>query len=114
VSAGIAVAPGERFTIRFTTVQTTGIAAVSLTEGSNIVARAMGDKVTFTTGADQLTIGNNGAQGDYEIELPQQASWVEIVVAEQRLFLKQGARVITEGPVDSRDRYTIPLTGLQD
>lgn len=109
-SAGIAVAPGQRYTIHFTAVQPAGSAVVSLTEGADITVRAMNEAVTFTTGVDRLTIANRGAQADYEIELPQDAPWVEIRVAGERLLLKQSDRVITDVPADARGRYVVPLS----
>ena len=109
-AAGIAVEPSERFTIVFGTEQTRGIAAVSLIDGSNIVARRLNGSATFTTDIDYLTIEDGGSTADYEIELPRNAPWVQIRAGGRRLLLKDGPRVITDAPVDARGRYLLPLS----
>jgi len=116
-TAGVAVEPSQRFTILIqhvereaTTEQAGGTAAVSLTDGSNIVARALNGTGTFTTYFDQLTIEPGGPSADYEIELPQSAAWVEIRAGQRRLLLKEGSRITTDAPVDARGRYLLPLT----
>jgi hypothetical protein len=109
VTAGIAVAPGPRLAIRFAAPQAAGTAAVSLGDGPEVVARALGGGVTFTTEVDRLTVENRGATADYEIELPRGAWWVEIRVGERRLLLKDGDRVVTDAPKDRRGRYVLHL-----
>jgi hypothetical protein len=108
--AGIAVEPGAQFTILFTETQSEGRVAVSLTDGPNIVARALSGSVTFTTDVDRLTIGNSGARTDYEIELPVAAARVEILIGERRHFLKRGEEIVTNAPTDSLGRHLLPLT----
>lgn len=108
-SAGVAVEPGARFTIGFGAEQERGIAAVSLTDGSSIVARRLAGTATFTAGVDHLAIENAGSTADYEIELPQSAAWVEIRLGARRLLLKDGARIVTDAPVDAGGRYLLPL-----
>jgi len=107
--AGVAVEPSARFTITFGAEQERGIAAVSLTDGSSIVARRLAGTATFTTGVDHLTIENGGSTADYEIELPRSAPWVEIRIGARRVLLKEGPRVITDALVDARGRYLLPL-----
>jgi hypothetical protein len=108
-TAGVAVEPSQRFTILFQTEQAGGTAAVSLTDGANIVARALSGTATFTTYIDQLTIERGGPSADYEIELPQSAAWVEIRAGQRRLLLKEGSRITTDASVDARGRYLLPL-----
>jgi hypothetical protein len=110
VTSGIAVVPGERFAIRFAAGQSAGIARVSLTSEPNIAVRASNAAVTFTTEADRLTIDNSGSMADYEIELPHDAPWVEILVGERRLFLKDGQRIVTAAATDARGRYLLSLS----
>ena len=107
--AGIAVEPSERFTIVFGTPQIRGAVAVSLTEGSRIVARRLSGTATFTTGADYLTIENGGSTADYEVELPRSTPWVEIRLGARRLLLKDGTHVVTDAPVDAGGRYLLAL-----
>src|SRR5687767_2402272 len=91
-TAGLVVAPGSRFTIRFAAEQAAGRATVRLSNGAHIVARALHGAATFTTDVDRLGIENRGSTADYEIELPRGAPWVEIQVEGRRLFLKEGPR----------------------
>jgi anti-sigma factor RsiW len=107
--SGIAVAPGRRFTIAFTSDQPSGAATVRLTDGSNIVVRAVNGGAVFRTDTGRLTISNNRSVADYEIDLPRTAPWVEILVARRRLFLKNGARVVGEMSTVDDDRYSMPL-----
>lgn len=109
VTAGIAVTPGERFSIRFRAAQAVGRITVSVAEGPNIVLRAVNGVVTFTTDVDRLTVANEGATADYEVELPRAAPWVEIQVGERRLILKQGSRLVTDATADSGGRYVVPV-----
>jgi len=111
--AGVAVQPGERFTIGFEAEQERGTVAVSLTDGATVVARRLAGSATFTTGVDHLAIANGGSSADYEIELPRSAPWVEIRIGARRLLLKEGPRVITDAPVDARGRYLVPLTSAR-
>ncbi len=108
--SGIAVLPSPRFSIRFETVQTRGIAAVTLTAGPHIVVRTVNGTATFSTDVDQLTIDNRGSTADYEIELPNDAPRVEIAVGNRRLLLKEGASLDAEGTPDRQGRYLLPLS----
>ena len=109
-SAGIAVAPSERFVIHFATTQAEGAVAVSLTDGPEITARALNGTATFTSDIDRLTIENGGSTADFQIDVPHDARWVEIRVGLRRLLLKRGDSIITDTKPDTRGRYILPLT----
>lgn len=109
-SAGIAVAPSERFVIHFESAQPRGVAAVSLTDGTDITARASSGAATFTSDIDRLTIENGGSTADYEIDIPRDAPWVEIRVGSRRLLLERAGRVVSDVRADARGRYILPLT----
>jgi hypothetical protein len=108
-SSGIAVAPGERFAIRFAASQSEGVVAVSLTEEDEVVARALGAKVTFTTDVSRLIIENFSSAASYEIELPKKAPWIEIEVGQRRLLLKDGPQIVGHGTQDALGRYVLSL-----
>lgn len=108
-ASGIAMVPGESFTIRFAAAQPKGSVTVSLVTGHDIVARALNARVAFTTDIDRITIENSGAEADYEIELPHEAPRVEILVGERRLLLKEADRVTTDAPADPQARYRLSL-----
>jgi hypothetical protein len=109
-TSGIAVAPGERFTIRFAAAQPEGRAAVTLAAGPDVTVRAAGGTVNFTTDVDRLVIENAGARADYEIEIPKDAPWVEILVDDRRVLLKEGERIVTDAPADAQARYLLPVS----
>jgi hypothetical protein len=108
--AGIAVAPGDRLTIAFAGDQSGGTATVSLTDGADVVVRALGGTTTFTSEVDRLSIEHRGAPGRFEILIPRGAPSVEIRVGGRRSFLTEGSRVETEYPRDAQGRYLVPLS----
>jgi hypothetical protein len=107
--AGIAVKPGDRFTIAFAEPQARGVATVWLVEGSDVVVRARNGSATFTSGAAGLTVNNRGSLADYEIELPRAAPHIEIRAGSRRLLLKDGSRIVAGAPADSLGRYRLDL-----
>ena len=108
--AGIAVAPGDRLTIAFAGEQSGGTATVSLTDGSDVVVRALGGTTTFTSEVNHLSIEHRGAPGRFEIQIPRGAPSVEIRVGGRRSFLTEASRVESEYPRDAGGRYLLPLS----
>jgi hypothetical protein len=106
---GIAVAPGERFAVRFTAEQSKGVVIVSMTDENEVVARVLDGTATFTTALQGLLIDNRGSAADYAIDLPKSAPQVEILIAGRRAWLKQKDRVLTEAPIGPSGGYVIPL-----
>ena len=108
--AGIAVAPGERLLIVFTSVHAGGEARVSLTQGAEVVVRAPNGSATFTSEADRLVIDNSGPPASFDIEIPSAAPRVEIRVAGTRVLLKEGTRITTDGSSTAPGVWLVPLT----
>lgn len=110
VTSGIAVPVAPRFSITFVANQEQGVIAVSLTDGPNVVVRALHGSATFTTDVDRLTVDNRGSSADYEIEIPRDAPFLEVRVGTGRFVLKDGDRFASDGfAVDARGRVVIPL-----
>jgi len=109
LTGGITVAPGNRFTIVFTASQASGLATVSLTDGEDIVVRAVGGRPSFASDVDRLSIGNAKGDASFEIEIPRNAPWVEIRIGDRRVLLKTLSRVQTDGRPDAEGRYLIRL-----
>jgi len=107
-SAGVAVTPGERFTIVFRARQE-GMLAVSLVDGPDLTLRARHGAPTFTTELHGLAVENEGSRVDYDLELPRGAPWVEVRTGRRRLLLKQGDSVIATRPAEVDGSYLIPL-----
>lgn len=107
--AGLAVVPGRELVIVFTSPQTEGQVRVSLTDGAEVMVRAVNGAPTFTSYADRLVIDNQGSTARFEIQIPRAAPRVEIEVTGARVFLKDGPRVSTPFPADSAGFHLLPL-----
>jgi len=107
--SGIAVVPGQKLLILFTSPQAGGQILVSLTDGSEVQVRAPADAATFTSTADQLLIANRGSSATFEIRIPGDAPWVEIRAGSDRVFLKQGTLVTTSGSTNTGGSYLLRL-----
>ncbi len=108
-STGIAVDPGQHFTVRFAATQDSGVLVVGLTGGHELQVQARRGLAPLTSGAEQLTIENRGTSADWEIDVPIDAPWVEITIGDRRVFLKEGQRANADAPFDAGGRYVIPL-----
>jgi hypothetical protein len=106
---GIALTPGDRFTIVFSTVQAGATATVSLTEGTELVVRAVDGAASFTSDLDRLSIDNNASSARFQIEIPRSAPRVDIWVGGHRVFLKEASRVLTGARLNPEGGYLIPL-----
>jgi anti-sigma factor RsiW len=103
--AGVALPYGQRFSIMFSAPRAPGVLTITLTDGATIDARRRGGAATFTAEIDRLRIETASAPTDFEIAIPRDAPWVEILVGPRRIFLKDGSRVITEARADAEGRY---------
>lgn len=107
--SGIAVLPERRLLILFKSDQAEGGARVSLTDDPEVRVEAPVGAATFASGADRLLIDNEGSSATFEIRIPRSATWVEIRVGGDRVFLKDGSRVTTTGSM-SVGGYVLRLT----
>lgn len=108
--AGVAIAPGERLVIVFTSSQTEGDARVRLTDSAEVVVRAPSGAATFSSDADRLVIDNRGGTGTFEIQIPRAAPRVEILVDGTRRFLKEDDRITADELPGAQGRYAIRLS----
>jgi hypothetical protein len=107
--AGIAVPPGQNLVILFTATQAAGRASITLTDSGQVVVRALDGTAAFTSDLDRLTIENTGSSASFDIRIPRAARRVEIRVAGQRVFLKEGAHITAGGSSPDSDSFLIPL-----
>jgi anti-sigma factor RsiW len=98
---GIAVAPGERLVIAFTSAQEAGGARVTCTGDREVQVQGPPGAASFTSEAERLVVDNRGSSAVFEIRLPCDAPWVEIQVAGARVFLKEGERATPAGSLGS-------------
>jgi hypothetical protein len=103
--AGVAVAPGRHFSVVFTAPRAPGSLTITLTDSAAISVRRRGGQATFNAELERLRIETGTRATDFEVAIPRDAVWVEVVVEGRRVFLKDGARVITEMRPDSKRRY---------
>lgn len=92
--SGIAVSPGESLLVLFTAAS--GFAAVSFTDGVEVVVRAPTGAATFTLDRDRLLIDNIGRGDTFEVEIPRSAAAVELRALD-RLVLRS-VRGVLEYP----------------
>lgn len=91
--AGVALPPGQHFSIVFADPHSAGSVTITLTDDSTISARRRGGAATFAAEIDRLRIITGSAPTDFEIAIPRRARWVEVVVDGRRVFLKEGPNV---------------------
>jgi hypothetical protein len=106
---GVAVPPGSRLSILFTSVKPGSAARVSLTDDQDVVVRSPVGAAAFTSNDDRLVIENNGSPATFEIEIPRTAARVEIRVDGDRVYLKDGPRVTAMPAAQAGAVYLIPL-----
>lgn len=105
--AGVALAPGEHFSVVFTAPRAPGSLTITLTDNATISVRRRGGEATFNAELDRLRIETGTASTDFEVAIPRDAVSVEVVVDGRRVFLKDGAQVITAVRPDAEGRYIL-------
>jgi hypothetical protein len=105
-NAGIAVTPGERFSIVFTG-RAGGHALVRLADGARVTARSSG--ASFTSEEMRLLIEIRDSAAVVELELPRSAPRVEIIAGDRRLFTKAGSQVSTTSVPAADGTYRLEL-----
>jgi Putative zinc-finger len=108
--AGVAAPPGRSFIIAFESPEAGGRVRVALTEGDEVTVRAPSGAAGFTSAADRLLIDSGNTGATYQIEIPRAAPRVEIRVGGNRIFLKEGSRVLAESLAENGDLYLLPLS----
>jgi len=107
--SGIAIEPGAHFSIVFTAPRASSKVTITLTDAATIEARRLDGTARFTAEIDGLSIEPGSADDDFAIDLPRGAPWVEVLVGDRRIFLKDGAQISTAARPDSLGRYILSL-----
>jgi len=94
---GVSIAPGSDGStlVIFTASQERGEARVVLADVDDISVRSQSGAARFAVAPGRLTIDNGGVSADYEIIIPRAAPRVEIRIAGERVWLKDGVQVET-------------------
>lgn len=106
--AGIAVPAADGLVIEIVAKGAGGLATIELTEGEEVVVRAVGGSATFSSDPGRLTVRSSGAVR-LEIGIPHKAASVEVLAGSKPVFRKLAGGPISPTPPDSGGRYTIPL-----
>jgi hypothetical protein len=107
--AGIAVAPGERLTIRFAVESWNAFATLSLTAGDEVEIRAVEGAATFSSDVDRLSIRTSGP-ARFEILIPRSAHSVDVWAGDIPVFRKRAGDVVTETQPGADGRYSLTLS----
>jgi hypothetical protein len=107
--AGIAVLPGDSFTVIFAAVPAGGVALVSFSEREEILVQARPRAARFTTEPDRLRIEARSAADTFAIEIPRTAARVEVRAGSARLLLAERGRIFPALAPDSLGRYHVSL-----
>jgi len=108
--SGMSVATGNQMVIVFEARQASGQIRVTLSDDREIDVRATGTGASFTSGEQMLTVGNGSSVADFAIAIPRHARLVEIRIGQDRVFLKDGARIVTASQLQGADVWMIPLS----
>jgi anti-sigma factor RsiW len=106
--SGVAVAPGDRLTILFEPGAKGAELRIALTDGADAQVHGPPGAAAYTSSAGYLLIRGRDSSAVFDVLIPRSAPWVEIRVLDERVFLKEGARVAT-GASHMGDHYVLPL-----
>ena len=90
---GVSVPAGERFVISFAAQQPQGEARVVLLSNDEVAVRTTDASVSFTLEEQGVIIGNAGSRASFEIEIPQNAPYVEVRLANRTVFVKEKSQL---------------------
>lgn len=110
--AGIAVEPGSSLVIEFAISDTTSVAITALVDGSEVLVRAPAGAATFTSDARRLIVADVLPRTTIHVGIPRKAPRVELRAAGRRVFLKDGASVVTAVEPMATGVYRIRLGPL--
>jgi hypothetical protein len=108
-TAGIAVSPGDRFTVLFAADPVGGVVLVSFGEREEVLVRARPGAARFATEPERLRIEARSAVDTFAIEIPRTAARVEIRAGGARLLVAERGRIVPALASDSLGRYRISL-----
>lgn len=112
--SGVAIPPSRNFAIVLAAPQDSGVVYLTPTDGFNVVIRAIGGAPRYTlASSDRLDVDNTGLDSSYEIEVPMTAPYVELMIGDRRVVLKDRVRFGENLPSDEKGRYVISLRPLQ-
>jgi hypothetical protein len=106
--AGIAVPTEDGLVIRLEAEGPDAVAVIELTEGEEVVVRAVQGSATFTSDPGRLSVRSSGPVR-LEIGIPRGAPSVDVLAGSTPVFRKLDGGPVSETPPDSTGRFVIPL-----
>ena len=106
---GVAVVPGGLLLVEFVSPQAEGSVRVRLTDDAVVELHTLRGVASFESSEGRLLVQNPGALASYDLLVPRSARRVEVRLGAERLFLKDGARIVTGTSADGADWYVISL-----
>ena len=107
------VDPGHSLVIRFSDPNDGAYARIALTDDERVLVNVSSGAPAFTSDPYLLVIDASSVRDTFEIRIPRPAPRVEIAIGDRAVFLKEGARVTTDGAPDARGWYLLPLYGTE-
>ena len=107
--AGIAILPGQKLVIEFTSLQAAGTLRVTLSASDQVEVSAPSSAASFSSDPERLVIENKGTS-DFDIALPRSAPYIAIRVAGATVLRKEGDRVILNTGTTEPTSWKVPLT----
>jgi hypothetical protein len=104
-SAGIAVPPGDRLTIRFLIGSDSAIVTLSLTDGDEVVVRTVEGAASFGSDVGLVTVRSAGS-ARFEVLIPRGAPSIRVLEGDTPVFAKQPSGIVTRVEPDAGGRYT--------
>jgi hypothetical protein len=106
---GLMVAPGDSFVVTFESRQDRGVILVTLVTAGELAVRTTDSSVSFVSHDNGVTVRNEGASGDHEVDVPAAARYVEVRVGNRVVLRKQAAGIESSSARDAAGRYVIDL-----
>jgi hypothetical protein len=106
--AGVTLDAGRPLLLRFRSAPPGSAVRIALTQEAVVTVHAPIGSTAFTADSAGLTIDLHSA-ATVDIGIPRTAPYIDIIHADRRLFLKDGAEVTTDARPDGTGVYVLPL-----
>jgi len=103
-SRGVAIVPGSETRIVFDSVQTAGVLRLSLADTAELVIRS-DSQVIYRVSDSGIIVHNGGSRASYDLLIPRDARFVQVLVGNAVLFEKFRDQVGTRVRPDTAGRY---------
>jgi hypothetical protein len=110
--SGVSFIPRREVEVVFRSDQEQGAIRITLTDGTMLRMRTLGEAVGYVISRDTLRVDNRKPASSYDVEVPRALPRVRIRVGERLVFEKDGAAVSSQATADSEGVYVIPFAAV--